>query len=210
MDEASGALWLIQATCSEMQSGLKHRAPQSTQALLHLSSLSLSLQLPPSTLLFTLPYSQFLYPQNHVTSSPMKMKLLPLWCLYIDTWKDIHNFKLTFNSSIYFPCIPHPLVILWSNTVRNCATSIRYSCLPSYNYQTSIYGGIVMVTAQGVEFTDWLGRHEERDINDRRAPYRVSGQWLVLESPVAFCRVEMIRQRVPEGVFNRWLETGGK
>lgn len=32
-------------------------------------------------LLYSSPYSQFLYPQNHATSSSMKMKLLPLWCL---------------------------------------------------------------------------------------------------------------------------------
>lgn len=100
--------------------------------------------------------------------------------------------------------------ILWSGTVRNCAILIRYSHLPSYNHQASMCGGFVMITAQRVEFTDWLGRLEEREINDRRAPYRVSGQWVVLESPMAFCRAEMVRQRVPEEVFNRWLETRGK
>lgn len=47
-----------------------------------------------------------------------------------------------------------------------------------------------MVTSQGVEkevpslqeFTDWLGRHEERDINHRRGQNRISGQGMVVES----------------------------
>lgn len=74
---------------------------------------------------------------------------------------------------------------LWSHSYvsyvwhceKLCNTNqIQYSHLPSYTHQSSISGGTMMVTAQGVEFTDWLGRHEERVINDRRAPYRVSGQ----------------------------------
>lgn len=141
------------------------------------------------------------------------MKLLLSLCLQFEIWGDIYNFKFTFNSSISFPTYPLSFsCVFMAGTVRNSVQQslIVYSQLPPYNHQASICRGIVMVTPQG-EFTDWLGRHKERDINDRKRQYMVSGQRVVPKSTMPFWRAELIRQSVPEGAklesnFNRCLE----